>query len=212
VLAVIERGKISKPLVIGHSMAGDEMTTLARNHCDRVSGLLYMDALGDLEDDPLADPEWLALQKKVPTDLRPQPKSDPVDKSTLAVYQKSMACRLGFLIPESELRNQAEDVKWIRRSREGTGLAVACDWPAAGVSARLLEQRCPSLRFWSFQSARGLSGQERRRTRDHRAVHREGPCAGRKVDRQIEAHDAWSAKGKKRAMPPEVYPDLGRNH
>ncbi len=53
------------------------MTTLARNQSDRVSGLVYLDALGDLEDDPSADPEWLALLKKVPTELRPQPVCDP---------------------------------------------------------------------------------------------------------------------------------------
>ena len=93
VLAVIEGAKISKPILIGHSMAGGEMTTLAPNHSDRVSGLVYLDALGDLEDDPSADPEWQALQKKVPTDLRPQPVCDPVDTSTFAAYQKSMACR-----------------------------------------------------------------------------------------------------------------------
>jgi hypothetical protein len=39
------------------------MTTLARNHSDRVSGLVYIGVLGDLEDDPSADPEWLRFRR-----------------------------------------------------------------------------------------------------------------------------------------------------
>ena len=113
------------------------MTTLARNHSDRVSGPVYLDALGDLEDDPSADPEWLALLKKVPTELRPQPVCDPVDTSTFAAYQRSLACRLGFVIPESELRNQAEDITGsvgLAKSPEG----IARDWPVASASGTAL--------------------------------------------------------------------------
>jgi non-heme chloroperoxidase len=165
VLAVIERAKISKPILIGHSMAGGEMTTLARNHSDRVSGLVYMDALGDLEDDPSADPEWQALQKKVPTDLRPQPKCDPVDRSTFAAYQKSMACRLGFLIPESELRNQAEDVNG------SVGPAKAPDWVSRAIGEQQVYRRdysnikVPVLAFLEFpkwpEGYRAKSDEER---------------------------------------------------
>jgi len=150
VLAVIERGKISKPILIGHSMAGGEMTTLARNHSDRVSALVYMDALGDLEDDPSADPEWLALQKKVPTDLRPPPDCDPVDTSTFAAYQKSRACRLGFVIPESELRNQLEDING------SVGPAKAPDWVSRAIGQQQVYRRdysnikVPVLAFLEF--------------------------------------------------------------
>lgn len=135
VLAVIEGAKIPKPVLIGHSMAGGEMTTLARNHSDRVSGLVYMDALGDLEDDPAADPEWLALQKKLPPDLVPQPTCEPVDRRTFAAYQKSMACRLGFVIPESELRNQAEDVNG------SVGPARSPDWVSRAIGQQQVHRR-----------------------------------------------------------------------
>src|SRR5580765_6299898 len=46
------------PVLVGHSMSGGEMTTLGRQHSDRIAGLVYLDALGDLEDEPPADPEW----------------------------------------------------------------------------------------------------------------------------------------------------------
>ncbi len=86
------------------------MTTLARNHSDRVSALVYLDAIADLEDDPPADREWAALQQKMPPGLRPQPVCDPVDTSTFAAFRRTRACRLGFALPESELHQQFEDV------------------------------------------------------------------------------------------------------
>jgi pimeloyl-ACP methyl ester carboxylesterase len=165
VLAVIERGKISKPILIGHSMAGGEMTTLARNHSDRVSALVYMDAVGDLEDDPAADPEWLALQKKVPTELRPQPKCDPVDTSTFAAFQTSRACRLGFVIPESELRNQFEDING------SVGPAKTPDWVSRAIGQQQVYRRdysnikVPVLAFLDFprlpEGYRAKSDEER---------------------------------------------------
>lgn len=108
VFRALDEAKIPSPVLIGHSMAGGEMTTLARQHSDRVSGLVYLDALGDLEDEPPADPEWTALAQKVPPDLRPAPTCPPEDRTTFAAFRLSQACRLGFVvpIPESELRNQ----------------------------------------------------------------------------------------------------------
>jgi pimeloyl-ACP methyl ester carboxylesterase len=83
---------------------------------------VYLDAIADLEDDPPADKEWAALQQKMPAGLRPQPVCDPADRSTFATHQKSLACRFGFTIPESELRNQFETVNG------GVGPVTAPDW------------------------------------------------------------------------------------
>ena len=80
VFRVIEGAKIRRPVLIGHSMAGGEMTTVGRQHSDRLAGLVYLDAIADLEDDPPADKEWAALQQKMPPDLRPRPVCPPVDR------------------------------------------------------------------------------------------------------------------------------------
>jgi pimeloyl-ACP methyl ester carboxylesterase len=108
VFRALDEAKIPSPLLVGHSMAGGEMTTLGRKHPARVSGLVYLDALGDLEDEPPADPEWAALAQKMPADLRPAPVCPPQDSRTFSAFRLSQACRLGFVvpIPESELRNQ----------------------------------------------------------------------------------------------------------
>lgn len=109
VMRAIEVAQIARPVLIGHSMAGGEMTTVARQHADRLSGLVYLDALGDLEDDPLADREWVELQRQLPSGLLPQPVCGPVDRSTFAEYRRTSACTRGFAFPESELRQMFED-------------------------------------------------------------------------------------------------------
>jgi pimeloyl-ACP methyl ester carboxylesterase len=44
VLAVIETLGLAKPVLIGHSMAGQELSYLASEHQDRIAGLVYLDA------------------------------------------------------------------------------------------------------------------------------------------------------------------------
>jgi len=44
VLAVIQALRIEKPVLIGHSLAGQELSYLASEHPDRIAGLVYLDA------------------------------------------------------------------------------------------------------------------------------------------------------------------------
>jgi pimeloyl-ACP methyl ester carboxylesterase len=105
VYQTIEREKIPSPVLIGHSMSGGEMTAVGHEHSARLSGIVYLDALGDLEDDPPADKEWAEAQAKVAPDFWPAPPAcAPEDRSSFAAYRRSLGCRLGFMFPESELR------------------------------------------------------------------------------------------------------------
>jgi non-heme chloroperoxidase len=110
VLGALEAAQIRKPVLVGHSMAGGEMTTIGRQHSDRLAGLVYLDAIGDLEDDPPADKEWAALAPKMPAGLRPKPVCDPVDTSSFAAFRRTRTCPMGFILPESELRQQFHEV------------------------------------------------------------------------------------------------------
>jgi pimeloyl-ACP methyl ester carboxylesterase len=106
VFQVIDREHLANPVLIGHSMAGGEMTAVGHEHSDRLGGIVYLDALGDVEDDPPADKEWVAAQANLPPGLPPPPpKCDPEDRRSFAAYRRSQACSLGFMFPESELRN-----------------------------------------------------------------------------------------------------------
>jgi len=44
VLAVIDALKITKPVLVGHSIAGQEMSSIGSRHPERVAGLVYLDS------------------------------------------------------------------------------------------------------------------------------------------------------------------------
>ncbi|WP_260738597.1 alpha/beta fold hydrolase [Tunturiibacter lichenicola] len=44
VLAVMAALKIDKPVLVGHSMAGEELSAIAASHPEKVSGLVYLEA------------------------------------------------------------------------------------------------------------------------------------------------------------------------
>ena len=109
VLQVLDSLKIEAPVLAGHSMAGAELTTIGREHAKRISGLVYLDALGDPRDWPGSDPAYMALFKNLP------PSKDPVIAPASAEEKKSFAGSraaqlrtTGFSFPESELRNSYE--------------------------------------------------------------------------------------------------------
>jgi pimeloyl-ACP methyl ester carboxylesterase len=105
VLAVIDALELKAPVLVGHSMAGQEMTTLARQNPNCVAGLVYLDAHGDPKDDPPADPRWAQLRLKLPEGVR-NPRREPYTEETrtFAGYRASVLHNFGFTFPESEFR------------------------------------------------------------------------------------------------------------
>jgi pimeloyl-ACP methyl ester carboxylesterase len=104
VLRVLDALKIEAPVLVGHSMAGGEITTLANQHSDRLSGLVYLDALGDPRDLPASDPNWVALRQKLPSPTPPATRCVE-NRTSFAAFGGYLRCRDGFALPESELRN-----------------------------------------------------------------------------------------------------------
>jgi non-heme chloroperoxidase len=104
---VINRLGIKAPVVVGHSMAGGEMTILASEHPDRVSGLVYMDALFDVADYPASDPAYMALAKKLPAGKHVEPPT-PEEQTSFARYRARQLRDEGFAFPESELHAGSE--------------------------------------------------------------------------------------------------------
>ena len=47
VLAVLDALKLEQPVLIGHSIAGEELSSLAARYPSRAGGLVYLDAAGD---------------------------------------------------------------------------------------------------------------------------------------------------------------------
>lgn len=102
VLRVLDALHLDHPVLAGHSMAGGEMTTIGRQHSERISGLVYLDATADPAGDPsMSDPEFVAAEKQLPDALRQPP---AMDRSSVGAYQASRRRANLGVFPESEVR------------------------------------------------------------------------------------------------------------
>jgi non-heme chloroperoxidase len=103
VLAVLEALALERPVLAGHSLGGSELTTLGRQHSDRLAGLVYLDALQDGTDFPGSDPRHDELLGALPAAMR-TPRCRP-EANTLRAFRDAQMCNEKFAFPESELRN-----------------------------------------------------------------------------------------------------------
>jgi pimeloyl-ACP methyl ester carboxylesterase len=100
VLAVIDALKLNKPVLVGHSIAGAELSSVATLHPDRVAGLVYLEAGYPYAFDNGKGPAMKDFQIK-----GPQP-PDPggSDLASFSALQKWDAQVYGFRMPEAEFR------------------------------------------------------------------------------------------------------------
>ena len=102
---VIQALKLQKPVVIGHSMAGSEMTFLAQQHSSELAALVYLDANADPMDYPWSNEEFRALTMKAMKNAPGPPKRTAVDNSSVEAYQAYQR-RIGDApFPAAEIRN-----------------------------------------------------------------------------------------------------------
>jgi non-heme chloroperoxidase len=124
VLQVLEALKVKAPVLIGHSMGGGEMTTLASQHQDRVSGLIYLDAGADPKDFPASDPAYMELAKQLPAALRQPTWYSGTQSKSFQLFRDRQMQNEGYAFPEADLRNGFET------NPDGTrGRSTA--WPGA---------------------------------------------------------------------------------
>jgi pimeloyl-ACP methyl ester carboxylesterase len=108
VLKVLDSLNIETPVLVGHSMAGSELTTLGSEHPDRLAGLVYLDAAGDPKNPASSDPAYVAIRNKLPEAMRKRPEPSLTDRKSFAAYRDWYIRNLGIAFPESELRNMFE--------------------------------------------------------------------------------------------------------
>lgn len=90
--AALDSLNIGKAILVGHSMAGDELTGFAGAHPDRVAALVYFDA---------------AYDHSVLGDLigsYPQQPPSRADSASPKAFQHYLLTTFGMLIPESQVR------------------------------------------------------------------------------------------------------------
>ena len=108
VLQAIDWLKLAKPVVVGHSAGGEEMTRLGDEHSDLLGGLVYLDAAFDPADLPASSPEYLALFRNLPQAMRDHPGPSTSDRKSFDAYRDWLERSGRAPVPEAELRNQFE--------------------------------------------------------------------------------------------------------
>ena len=101
-LRVFDALKLVAPVVVGHSVAGDELSQLGIFHPERIGALVYLDALNDGTDDYT---EYDALCNKLPEPMGKPPTPSPSDQESFSAYRDWRGRTEGIRIPEAEFRN-----------------------------------------------------------------------------------------------------------
>ncbi len=103
VLTVLDSLKLNRPVLVGHSLAGEELSSVANKQPGRIAGLVYLDAAYSYAFDNGNVPSMDQIQEiKGPQPPRP----DDSDLASFAALQQYYLRVLGFTYPEDELRQQ----------------------------------------------------------------------------------------------------------
>jgi pimeloyl-ACP methyl ester carboxylesterase len=99
VVRVIDATGLTRPVIVGHSFAGEEMHVLGARHAAKVAGLVYIDAAfnrADGSDD----------YDKVAATLPPAPRPGAADRASFATLRVFLEKTYGFAGPEAHLRTR----------------------------------------------------------------------------------------------------------
>jgi pimeloyl-ACP methyl ester carboxylesterase len=100
VLAVVDALKLNKPILVGHSLGGEELSSVASRYPNRIAAVVYLDAAYGYAFD---NGKGTAMSELKGSPPRP-PAPGPEDLASFAAYAKWSARINGFSIPEAELR------------------------------------------------------------------------------------------------------------
>lgn len=95
IIAVIDQFRLERPILIGHSIAGEELSFIGSHAPDRIGGLIYFDAAYDR-----VDPTFAALMKSWPNALMQPSNADDASRSS---YQAFFQRTHRWHYPDSEL-------------------------------------------------------------------------------------------------------------
>lgn len=114
VLEVLDTLQLISPVLVGHSIAGDELTAIGSSHSGRIAGLVYLDAAADPTDDYS---EYSKLRDRLPdAGAEASVNGVPVRSAStlpeaahkmdsIEAFQRWQRRWMGIALPESELRN-----------------------------------------------------------------------------------------------------------
>jgi non-heme chloroperoxidase len=105
VLAVLDSLKLNRPILVGHSIAGAELSSVANSHPDRLAGLVYLDAAYSYAFDNGKGASIKEIQELHGPQPPPPGGADLASFNALQKYYERVN---GFRFPEAELRQQRE--------------------------------------------------------------------------------------------------------
>jgi non-heme chloroperoxidase len=101
VINVLDALKLEKPVLMGYSFGGQDLSVLGAEHSERVGALVYLDSAEDervwpFPNGPIStdDREWKAQLPRIP----------PPDRTSIAAYRAWQKAAHNMAFPESELR------------------------------------------------------------------------------------------------------------
>ncbi|MBA3297637.1 MAG: alpha/beta hydrolase [Acidobacteria bacterium] len=99
VVAVIDALRLTRPVVAGHSFAGEEMHILGAGYSTKIAGLVYIDAAFNRGDDTDT-----AAYDSVARTLPAAPRRTPADLASFTALRSFLERTQGFAGPEAYLR------------------------------------------------------------------------------------------------------------
>lgn len=107
VIAVLNALKLEKPVLVGHSIAGEELSSIGSRHPERVAGLIYLDAAYQ---PAYHDPDLEEILKNTPhaPPLPPIPAATAADRENFQTWALRLKNLFGVDPPESEYRQTRE--------------------------------------------------------------------------------------------------------
>jgi non-heme chloroperoxidase len=128
VVAVIDALKLNRPVLVGHSIAGAELSSVANRHPDRVAGVVYLEAAYSYAFDNGKGADVMEMQRLQAPPAPPPGRADLASFSALTKYYERVN---GFRLPEAELRQQ-------RISTPAGGVGKQRDFPGGALFMPLL--------------------------------------------------------------------------
>jgi len=103
VLSVMQQLKLSRPVLIGHSMAGEELTRLGRQHSNLLSGLIYLAAGSDPTDFPADNKEYMDLARNLPKAMQGGSPATNADHDSVEAMSRWLDNRVHVHFPLGEI-------------------------------------------------------------------------------------------------------------
>lgn len=191
---VLDALKFQRVILVGHSVAGDELTDLAARYPERVAGLVYLEAAYDRK-----GITGRLLQRMALGQLPPQaPKASSSDRESAMTYGRFLERLYGVPWPISEVRATREFDGSGRYLRDATGPAVNFAVARGEIDMAYERVRAPTLALYAV---------DRSVERDYPWIRRMMIGRGRaqlQAEKAVRADRRWEEDGRRhlaRAVP-----------